>query len=115
MLAAFVRGGLVVVGLGLMLLGLVSVIAVDPVGGLWLVGTGGFLVVVAVIERHRYRSASAERSGAAPGPGGGETASPVLEPRFQPTAEVFVDPTSGRRMRVLVDPGTGERRYVAEA
>jgi hypothetical protein len=27
---------------------------------------------------------------------------------------VFIDPTSGHRMRVLVDPTSGERRYVAE-
>ena len=37
-----------------------------------------------------------------------------LEPRFQPTAEVFVDPTTHVRMRVFVDPVTGERRYVPE-
>jgi hypothetical protein len=30
------------------------------------------------------------------------------------TSEVFIDPTSGHRMRVLVDPSSGERRYVAE-
>jgi hypothetical protein len=37
-----------------------------------------------------------------------------MEPRFQRTSEVFVDPTSGRRMRVWIDPGSGERRYRAE-
>jgi hypothetical protein len=30
------------------------------------------------------------------------------------TSEVFIDPTSGHRMRVVVDPASGERRYVAE-
>ena len=61
----------------------------------------------------RYRSDTAERSNAAPGPGGGEPPGRV-EPRFRPTSEVFIDPTSDHRMRVLVDPATGERRYVAE-
>ena len=54
------------------------------------------------------------RTARPPGPGGGETPGGPLEPRFRPTAEVFVDPTTGHRMRVLVDPRTGERRYVAE-
>jgi hypothetical protein len=47
------------------------------------------------------------------GPGGGEPPG-ALEPRFAATAEVFVDPASGHRMRVFVDPRTGDRRYVAE-
>ena len=37
-----------------------------------------------------------------------------VDPRFRPTGEVFIDPTSGQRMRVVVDPSSGERRYVAE-
>jgi hypothetical protein len=37
-----------------------------------------------------------------------------MEPRFRPTDERFVDPTTGHRMRVYVDPRTGERRYLAE-
>jgi len=36
------------------------------------------------------------------------------DPRFLPTTEIFVDPTSRRLMRVYVDPRTGERRYRAE-
>lgn len=115
MLAAFVRGALVLVGFLMMLGGLLTLATVDPFGGLWLVGWGGFLVVVAVIERNRYRSGAGDRTNAVPGPGGGETPDAPLEPRFRPTAEVFIDPTSGHRMRVLVDPATGERRYVAEA
>jgi hypothetical protein len=70
--------------------------------------------VIVALERSRYRSDAAERSNATPGPGGGEPAGGVLEPRFRPTAETFIDPTTGLRMRVVVDPGTGERRYVAE-
>ena len=38
----------------------------------------------------------------------------ALEPRFTSTKEIFVDPTSGHRMRVFLDPRTGERRYRAE-
>ncbi len=82
-------------------------------GAFWLILTGGVMVVAALIEVSRYRSEHAERARQDPGPGGGETAVP-LEPRFQPTDEVFLDPTSQRRMRVYVDARTGERRYVAE-
>ncbi len=34
---------------------------------------------------------------------------------WQRTDEVFVDPTTQRRMRVWVDPVDGARHYVAEA
>lgn len=114
-MSAVIRTALVVVGLLLMLAGL-AVIAIPAGGafvGLQLVAMGAFLVVIVVIERQRYRSASAEQSNAPIGPGGGEPAGSV-DPRFRPTAEVFIDPTSGHRMRVVVDPATGERRYVAE-
>ena len=37
-----------------------------------------------------------------------------LEPRFTPTTERFVDPTTGLAMRVYVDAASGERRYRAE-
>jgi hypothetical protein len=33
---------------------------------------------------------------------------------WQRTDEVFVDPTTERRMRVWVDPGDGSRHYVVE-
>jgi hypothetical protein len=33
------------------------------------------------------------------------------DPRFQPTDELFHDPSTGRVTRVHVDPATGERRY----
>jgi hypothetical protein len=42
----------------------------------------------------------------------GESAVPA--DGWQRTEEVFVDPTSGRRMRVWVDPSGGERRYVED-
>ena len=113
-MSALVRGGLVVVGILLMLAGLALITAVQlTIPGLQLVALGAFLVVIVAIERHRYRSDSAERSNDAPGPGGGEPAGAV-DPRFRATNEVFIDPTSGHRMRVVVDPSSGERRYVAE-
>ena len=116
-MSALVRGGLVVIGILLMLAGL-GVIAALPgingVVGLELVGFGAFLVIVVAIERQRYRSAAAERSNEPVGPGGGEPPGSPLEPRFRPTSELFIDPTTGQRMRVVVDPKTGERRYVAE-
>jgi hypothetical protein len=110
-----VRGVVLGCGVLLMIGGLVTLsmpVAGVPTG-LWLVFSGGVLIVAAVLERTRYRSEAAERGHEPPGPGGGEP-DPV-EPRFRPTDEVFIDPTSGRRMRVLSDPRTGERRYVAEA
>lgn len=81
------------------------------VGAIWLIPSGVVLVIVALIEVNRYRSQAAESGSAVPGPGGGETA--PLEPRFQRTDEVFIDPTTNVTMRVYTDPSTGERRYVA--
>ena len=82
--------------------------------GLWLMAFGAFLVALPMIERGRYRSAAAEYSTAPAGPGGGEATGETIEARFRPSAEAFVDPTTGRQMRVLLDPRTGERRYLAE-
>ena len=81
--------------------------------GLWLTVIGAGIVVAVVIERQRYRSEDADRTFEPIGPGGGEPPGSI-EPRFRPTDELFVDPTTGHRMRVHVDPRTGERRYVAE-
>jgi hypothetical protein len=98
------------------LAGLVTV-AVSPTAvatGVWLVVVGLVLIVAVIIERRRYRSESADRSSLPIGPGGGEPLGEQLEGRFQQTEEVFVDPTSGRRMRVWLDRAVGERRYRAE-
>lgn len=116
-MSTVIRGLLVVVGFVLMLAGLAVIAVLPAVGalvGLQLVAAGAFLVVIVTIERHRYRSASAERTKSAPGPGGGEPAGAQIEARFRPTAEQFIDPTTGQRMRVVIDPTNGERRYVAE-
>ncbi len=95
------------------LAGLAVMVAGSPEVGIWPMLVGGALVVAVVLERSRYRSREAEHAAEAAGPGGGEK-DETMEPRFQWTAEVFRDPTSGRRMRVFVDPRTGERRYRAE-
>ena len=115
-MSTIVRGALVVIGFLLMVagLGVIGTVPSAAIGGLELVGFGAFLVVAVAIERRRYRSESAERTNEAPGPGGGEPPGAALEPRFRPTSELFIDPTTGRRMRVLIDPANGERRYVAE-
>jgi len=84
----------------------------DLFTALFLFVPGVLLVGAMALERVRYRSLHAERSGAAPGAGGGETGQP--EPRFRWTGEVFIDPTTSIRMRVWIDPVTGERRYVPE-
>lgn len=113
--ATLIRG--VILGAGAILtlagFGVISLGGASAFAGLWLVVTGGVLLVAGLLERNRYRSEAAERAMEASGPGGGETVGQV-DARFRPTDEVFVDPTTQRRMRVLLDARTGERRYVAE-
>ena len=99
-------------GIGLILAGIVGITTATWVDGLWSIVAGAVVLVAVVLERSRYRSEAAERSDAAPGPGGGEPSAPGAP--FRPTDEVFVDPTSGHRLRVYLDPATGERRYHAE-
>lgn len=97
----------------LMLLGGLVTVGVIGITGLWSTILGAAILIALVVERNRYRSEAADRSFERVGPGGGEPAG-SLEPRFRPTPETFVDPTTNARMRVYVDSGTGERRYVAE-
>ena len=116
-MSSLIRGALIVVGILLMLAGLGVIAAlpgVNGLAGLELVGFGAFLVIVVAIERQRYRSAAAERSNEPTGPGGGEPRGAALEGRFRPTTELFIDPTTGQRMRVVIDPTNGERRYIAD-
>ena len=114
-MSTIIRAALVVAGLLAMVLGLGIIVGLPDVGvaGLQLVAFGAFLVVIVVIERHRYRSDHAERRNEPAGPGGGEPLG-ALESRFKPTSELFIDPTTGQRMRVVIDPANGERRYIAE-
>lgn len=116
-MGAIVRVVMIGVGLLSMVGGLALIVGGGPEApaGAWAVVFGVVLVIVPIIERRRYRSEVADKADLAPGPGGGETGDAPIEARFQPSDEVFVDPTTGYRMRVLVDPRTGERRYVAEA
>jgi hypothetical protein len=93
-------------------LGLLSVGGGGVLGsGLFYVIAGVVVLIALAIERNRYRSEEAERSFESTGPGGGEP-SGTLDPRFRPTDESFIDPTTGVTMRVFVDPSSGERRYV---
>jgi hypothetical protein len=103
---AFVFGFLIFLG-GIVAAGVGAVI-----DGVWAVLIGAGVMIACVLQHGRYRSREAELLNPMAGPGAGEAG--YLEPRFAPTAEVFVDPTSRRRMRVFVDPRTGERRYLAE-
>ena len=86
--------------------------AAAATSGLWITILGAAIIVALVFERHRYRSEAADGAFESSGPGGGEPG--PVEPRFRPTDERFVDPTTHHTMRVHVDPRTGERRYVAE-
>ena len=110
------RGLVLILGVLFVLGGLIAVSAgrEAAISGVWAVVVGLVMIVVAVVERFRYRSEVAERSGLPVGPGGGEPTAQPLETRFRRTDEVFVDPTSDRRMRVWLDETTGERRYRAE-
>jgi hypothetical protein len=100
------------------LLLLLGGIAVASSGGptmvavLFLFVPGSVLLAGVILERTRYRSLDAERSGAGHGPGGGEPG--PAEGRFRPTDERFIDPTTGVPMRVYLDARTGERRYIPE-
>jgi len=108
---AAVLGGLLAIG------GLAAIATGDPSAaatGVWMVIIGMVLIIAAALERWRYRSESADRASLPIGPGGGEPLGKPLEGRFERTEEVFVDPTSGRRMRVWLDGTAGERRYRAE-
>ncbi len=84
------------------------------VAGIALLVVAAVLVLAVQYERMRYRSDTSEGARAASGPGG-ESGTALLEPRFERTNEVFVDPSSGKRMRVHLDPRTGERRYQPES
>jgi len=112
MLTQSIRAVVFVFGLLAFLAGVGAVAVGDAVDGLWTVLAGTVMMLAAVLQRPRYRPPEAERLNPASGPGGGEGGG--LEPRFVPTTEVFIDPSSGHRMRVFVDPRTGERRYQAQ-
>jgi hypothetical protein len=104
---AFVGGVTILVGLGLI------VTDGDRSTGLVTILVGAAVLIAVVYERSRYRSVEADLHNDAPGPGGGEPRG-ALPPGFRATTEVFVDPSSGRRMRVYLQPATGDRRYMAE-
>ena len=114
MAVSLVRGLVGALGLGLVAFGFLLAAVGGPGAGLGAALTffvpGALLIVAVVLERTRYRSLRAEATGDSHGPGGGEPGLP--EPRFRPTEERFVDPTTQVPMRVWVDPATGERRYV---
>lgn len=97
--ALFVMAGLAVIAAG----------GAPGLSGLWLVVLGGAGLVAVAFERTRYRSETAERHGGDPGVAGIDDG--PIDPRFHPTDERFVDPTSSQRVRVWVDAATGERRY----
>lgn len=104
-------------GLTMVLAGLAIMVAAGRgtfITGLWIGGFGVALIVGALLERIRYRSDATDRQRMAVGPGGGEPVGTRLEPRFRRSDEIFVDPTSGQRMRVWLDPTSGERRYLVE-
>jgi hypothetical protein len=111
------RGLIGALGLVLLVSGLALFAAAGSawtlVSVLFLIVPGVILLIAALVERLRYRSLESDQGIADTGPGGGEPNPP--EPRFRPTDERFVDPTTGVRMRVFLDPRTGERRYVAAA
>jgi hypothetical protein len=101
-----VIGALMVIG------GLVAIAAGQPAAGVWTIVLGGVGIAAVALERSRYRSEASERSAGDHGPGGGEPSKPAAP--FRPTDELFIDPTSGQRLRVYINPATGDRRYYAD-
>ena len=98
-------------GLANIVAGLV-VVAAGQAAGLFAVGMGAVALGAVAFERARYESEASERTRLLLEPRGGDDGTPP--PPFQPTGELFVDPTTRRKMRVYLDPSTGERRYHAE-
>jgi hypothetical protein len=94
-----VRIGVAVVAGCLIAVGLLTIALGQPLGGAWTLILGLIGIVVALYERRRYGSEHADG----------------VESRFRPTEEVFVDPSTGRRMRVHVDPKSGERHYLPDS
>jgi hypothetical protein len=115
MLSATTRVAVAVVATLLLIGGLGALVygGVATGTGLWMVVLGAGALIALAIERNRYRSEDAERSFESTGPGGGEPGG-RLDPRFRPSEETFVDPTTGITMRVFIDRTTGDRRYVAD-
>ena len=68
----------------------------------------GLIAIVLVRERPRYHSET-EVADARSFPSGEQ-----LPPGQEPTDELFIDPTSGVRVRVWANAATGERRYRRE-
>ena len=94
-----------VVGALLLLGGLVGIAgggAAAVPGGLWAMLLGSVGIIVAVLERRRYAADEETTARGAP------------PARLEPTAEVFVDPTTGEQTRVYVDRATGRRHYQRE-
>ena len=120
MMLRFARLVAIFVGVMLVALGMwIAVAENEGQLGLVLLGLltaafGAIMIGVLAVERMRYRSAAAEVPQTV-GPPGGEPPGTTIDGRFQPTSEVFVDPTSGKATRVYADPATGERRYQVEA
>ncbi len=94
-----------------LLVGLFLVAGGGPpmVSGLWLLLLGGIGLVVVAFEARRYRSEAAELTRDPVGGAGVDEGPP--DPRFRPTEERFIDPTTRQPVRVWMDPATGERRY----
>jgi hypothetical protein len=101
-----------VLGALMIVVGIVGLAVGAWLEGLWAIVIGIVGIAAVLVERTRYRSQAAERSAGGHGPGGGEPSMPVAP--FRPTDELFVDPTSGHRLRVYINPATGERRYYAD-
>jgi hypothetical protein len=111
----FARILIVACGLALLALGAWLAAAEDlPALGLLTGATGIAVLLVIAVERMRYRGLAADRRAETASGAGGEEGG-TIDARFRRTEEVFVDPTTNRRMRVFVDPLSGERRYVPEA
>jgi membrane protein implicated in regulation of membrane protease activity len=89
---------LIVTGIAILYLAIAALLLALDLGG-WFVAWSVFeacvLLAALLFERWRYRPQIDRRKG-----------------NWRPTAERFVDPTTGRTVQVFYNPDTGERDYV---
>lgn len=93
-----IRTALIGLGVLALLLGVTALAAGTVGAGIWLLVSGGLLVVGTAWEQHRYKPLGDGH----PGPG------------WEDSGERFIDPDSDATVTVFTHARTGERRYVKD-
>jgi hypothetical protein len=92
------RLAVLLLGIGLLMAGAITLGYGVPGIPLWLLVVGGVITVATVCERVFYKPLLSKN----PGPG------------WVRTTERFVDPDTGKTVDVFYDPASGERQYVSQ-